>query len=165
MKYGGEVKKYPPVKRIEGVVVKDMKMYCDERGGLMEILRCDDDFFTKFGQIYVSITLPGVVKAWHYHEKQTDIIAVISGMSKMVLFDAREGSPTNGVINEFFLGEHNHTLITIPPGVIHGQKPYGPTPSYLLNLPTEPFYIDKPDEIRIDPFDNNIPYNWDLRQG
>ena len=28
--------------------------------------------FSKFGQIYVSATYPGVVKAWHYHRLQTD---------------------------------------------------------------------------------------------
>ena len=86
-------------------------------------------------------------------------------MSKMVLYDDREGSSTKGVINEFFLGEHNHQLLTIPPGVFHGQKPYGPEPSYLINFPTEPFYREDTDEYRIDPFDNDIPYNWELKQG
>ncbi len=157
-------KKYEKVPRIQGVEVKPLTMYCDERGGLMELLRSDDAIFQKFGQVYVSITYPGVVKAWHYHKKQTDYIVVIKGMSKMVLYDDREGSPTKGLINEFFLGEHSHTLITIPPGVIHGQKPYGRGPSYLINLPTETFSREHTDEYRIDPFDNDIPYNWDLKQ-
>ena len=160
-----ERKKYEPVPRIEGVQVQQLNMYCDERGGLMELLRSDEPIFQKFGQAYVSITYPGVVKAWHYHKKQTDYIVVIKGMSKMVLYDDREGSPTKGVINEFFLGEHSHILLTIPPGVIHGQKPYGPDPSYLINFPTEPFYSKDTDEYRIEPFDNDIPYDWALKQG
>lgn len=160
-----ERKKYEQVPRIEGVQVKQLNMHCDERGGLMELLRSDDPIFQKFGQAYVSITYPGVVKAWHYHKKQTDYIVVVKGMSKMVLYDDREDSPTKGVINEFFLGEHNHILITIPPGVIHGQKPYGAEPSYLINFPTEPFSLEDTDEYRIDPFDKDIPYEWALKQG
>jgi dTDP-4-dehydrorhamnose 3,5-epimerase len=157
--------RYDTVPRIEGVQVKQLVMHCDESGGLMEMLRSDDAVFQKFGQAYVSITYPGVVKAWHYHKKQTDYMAVIKGMSKIVLFDAREDSPTKGVVNEFFLGEHNHSLVTIPPGVVHGQKPYGTGPSYLINFPTEPFSREGTDEYRIDPFDNDIPYNWELKQG
>lgn len=160
-----ERRRYETVPRIAGVEVKQLVMHCDERGGLMELLRSDEPIFKGFGQAYVSITYPGVVKAWHYHRKQTDYIVVIKGMSKMVLYDDREGSPTKGVINEFFLGEHNHTLITIPPFVIHGQKPYGPDPSYLINFPTVPFSREETDEYRIDPFNNNIPYDWSLKQG
>jgi dTDP-glucose 4,6-dehydratase len=32
-------------------------------------------------------------------------------MIKLALFDEREGSPTRGVVNEFFLGEHNPVLV------------------------------------------------------
>ena len=157
--------KYESRPRISGVQVKQLVMHCDEGGGLMEMMRSDDAIFQKFGQAYVSITYPGVVKAWHFHKKQTDYMVVVKGMSKIVLYDAREGSPTKGVINEFFLGEHNHILISIPPGVIHGQKPCGPEPSYLINFPTEAFNIKDVDEYRIDPFKNDIPYDWELKQG
>ena len=40
---------------------------CDERGRLMEMLRCDDPIFKGFGQVYLTTAYPGVVKAWHYH--------------------------------------------------------------------------------------------------
>ena len=55
--------------RIEGVKTKPLRLIPDERGWLMEILRADEaDLFTKFGQVYISATYPGVVKAWHYHK-------------------------------------------------------------------------------------------------
>jgi dTDP-4-dehydrorhamnose 3,5-epimerase len=157
--------KYESKPRIQGVVVKQLVMHCDEGGGLMEMLRADDPFFNKFGQAYVSITYPGVVKAWHYHKKQTDYMVVVKGQSKIVLYDAREDSPTKGIVNEFFLGEDNHIMVSIPPGVLHGQKPYGREPSYLINFPSEPFNIKDPDEYRLDPFDESIPYDWELKQG
>jgi dTDP-4-dehydrorhamnose 3,5-epimerase len=74
---------------IEGVKVKNLKVIPDERGRLMEILRCDDDMFVTFGQVYMTTTYPGVVKAWHYHRKQDDFITCVKGMLKLVLFDDR----------------------------------------------------------------------------
>jgi dTDP-4-dehydrorhamnose 3,5-epimerase len=61
--------------KIEGVIVKKLRVIPDERGFLMEMLRCDDDFFKAFGQVYLSVAYPGVVKGWHYHKHQTDHFA------------------------------------------------------------------------------------------
>ena len=33
---------------IDGIVIKELKSHPDERGRVMEILRCDDPFFKKF---------------------------------------------------------------------------------------------------------------------
>ena len=87
--------------RLEGpihdVKTKKLRVMPDERGWLMEILRADEtELFTKFGQVYVSATYPGVVKAWHYHKQQVDNFACVAGMVKLVLIDTREDSPTNG---------------------------------------------------------------------
>jgi len=90
---------------IEGVRTKRLKVIPDERGFLMEMLRCDDEMFEKFGQVYLTVAYPGVVKGWHYHKKQTDIFIPVKGMFKLVLYDDREGSPTYGRINKFFIGE------------------------------------------------------------
>src|SRR5919106_6513398 len=91
--------------RIHGVKTKSLRVIPDERGWLMEILRADDaEFFTKFGQAYISATYPGVVKAWHYHREQVDHFACVAGMVKLVLIDTRPDSRTNGAINEFFVG-------------------------------------------------------------
>ncbi len=70
---------------ISGVKIKDLKFIPDERGRLMEILRSDEEIFQKFGQIYMTTNYPGVVKAWHYHQKQTDNICCLKGMIKIVL--------------------------------------------------------------------------------
>ena len=148
---------------IDGVQVKKLRPIPDERGRLMEILRCDDPFFQKFGQVYMTTAYPGVVKAWHYHKKQTDHFCCVKGMMKVVLYDDREGSPTRGEVNEFFLGEHNPILVVIPNGVYHGMKGVGTEEAIIINTPTEPYNRDDPDEYRLDPFDNDIPYDWGLK--
>ena len=94
---------------IDGVRLRPLTRIPDERGWLMEILRADDPLFTRFGQVYVSATYPGVVKAWHYHKVQLDHFACVAGMIKLVLVDTRSGSPTEGAVNEFFIGDLNPT--------------------------------------------------------
>lgn len=145
---------------IEGVVVKQLKKIPDERGFLMEILRDDDSFFEKFGQAYVTAVYPGVVKGWHYHKKQVDHFCALKGMIKVVLYDSRESSPTHGEVNEFFMGEQNPIVVRIPTYVLHGMKGVGTELGLLLNLPTEHYVYDDPDEFRVHPHDNDVPYDW-----
>jgi dTDP-4-dehydrorhamnose 3,5-epimerase len=150
---------------IEGVEIKQLTKNADERGYLMELLRCDDAIFRKFGQAYVSLNYPGVVRGWHYHKKQDDHFAVVKGMVKVALYDAREGSPTQGQVDEFFLGEQNNILLKIPVGVMHGYKTVGAEPSLLINFPSEPYDPQQPDEYRL-PWDTDqIPYDWAIKMG
>lgn len=150
---------------IDGVMLKELSLIPDERGFLMEILRSDDKLYERFGQCYVTAAYSGVVKAWHYHTKQTDHFCVIRGMAKVVLYDGREDSPTHGEINEFFLGDQRQALVKIPPGVFHGYKNIGADLCVLLNIPTELYNYDEPDEFRADPHDGRIPYDWNRRDG
>ena len=145
---------------IEGVKIKKLKVIPDERGRLMEMLRSDDELFITFGQVYLTTAYPGVVKGWHYHKKQTDNMVVVKGMMKVVLYDGREGSSTKGEVNEFFMGIHNAILLQIPPFVFHGFKCTSEEEAMVINCPTETFNYEDPDEFRVDPHENDIPYNW-----
>ncbi len=145
---------------IDGIQTKQLKVFSDERGRLMEMLRHDDDVFVKFGQTYMTVAYPGVVKAWHYHKKQYDNFAVVRGMIKLVAYDSREDSPTLGEVNEFFIGDHNPLLVQIPPFVMHGLKCISEESCIVINAPTEVYDPASPDEFRVDPHDNDIPYDW-----
>ena len=148
---------------IEGVKVRKLRVIPDERGYLMEMLRSDWEEYEQFGQVYVTAAYPGVVKAWHYHKLQTDHFVCVHGMAKVVLYDGREDSPTYRQVNEFFVGERNPCLIKIPPLVIHGFKGIGQDVTLVVNLPTELYDYDEPDEYRL-PFDTDeIPYDWALK--
>lgn len=150
---------------IDGVMTKKLKVLPDERGRLMEILRRDDDLFLNFGQVYMTTTYPNVVKAWHKHEKQTDNIACIQGMIKLALYDAREKSPTFKEVDEFYLGIHDPLLIQIPAGVYHGWMCVTQEEAVVINIPTEPYDYEHPDEQRLDPHENDIPYDWRRKDG
>ncbi len=126
----------------------------------MEILRADDtELFTRFGQVYVSATYPGVVKAWHYHKQQVDLFACVAGMVKLVLVDTRSGSPTEGAVNEFFLGSQNPALVQVPNLVYHGWKCISTEVALVVNVPNEPYRYDEPDEYRLAPH-GTLPYDW-----
>jgi dTDP-4-dehydrorhamnose 3,5-epimerase len=152
-------------KSIDGVVIKNLRVIPDERGWLMEILRCDDPHFQTFGQVYLTTAYPGVVKAWHYHKRQTDNFTCIHGMMKVVLYDARADSPTHHSLMELFIGEKNPALIGVPPGILHGFKAIGTETAYFLSIPTLPYNYQDPDEFRLPPDTSDIPYDWGLTPG
>jgi dTDP-4-dehydrorhamnose 3,5-epimerase len=150
---------------IDGVAVRRAKVIADERGRLGEIMRADDPWFEKFGQVYFTSTYPGVVKAWHYHRKQTDHFYVVKGMLKVALCDERKDSPTHETVNEVYLGEHCPGLVRIPPGVQHGWMCISESEAYVVNIVSEMYNYKEPDEFRTHPHDNHIPYDWTRKDG
>jgi len=150
---------------IDGVRIKPLRAIPDERGCLMEMLRADDDLFIRFGQVYMTTAYPGVVKAWHYHKNQIDHFVVVHGMAKVVLFDGREASPTRGRVNEFFMGVRNPILLQIPAMVYHGFKCISPEEAIIINCPTSTYNYQDPDEYRLPPDTDQIPYDWSRKDG
>lgn len=147
---------------IHGVNIKPLKKIADERGVIMHMLRSDDEEFNKFGEIYFSIVYPGVVKGWHIHNKMTLNYAVVKGMIKLVLYDNRDNSPTKGELMELFVGEHNYSLITIPPMIWNGFKGIGTIEAIVANCTD---VAHDPNEIqRMDPLKNDIiSYDWGVK--
>ena len=145
---------------IEGVRVKKLKVIPDERGRLMEILRSDDEIFQQFGQVYMTTAKPGIVKSWHYHKLQTDNFTCVFGKIRLALYDAREGSGTFKEVQDFIIDLENPLLVQIPPDVYHGFKCIGEEEAIVINTVTRPYNHANPDEYRVGPYDNDIPYDW-----
>jgi dTDP-4-dehydrorhamnose 3,5-epimerase len=150
---------------IEGVRTKPLKWLRDDRGRLMEILRCNDEIFRGFGQVYVTCVKPGVVKGWHFHKKQEDSFVPLAGRVRVGLFDAREGSSTRGEVAEFVLSPEDPFILQIPRGVVHGFECTSDTEAMVMNVPNMPYDREHPDESRIDPFQNDIPFQWRATRG
>jgi dTDP-4-dehydrorhamnose 3,5-epimerase len=143
---------------IKGVECKPLKVHPDDRGYFMEILREDDPFFTRFGQSSFTLTYPGVVKAWHYHQQQDDLWFAVTGAAQVGLYDLREDSPTRGQTDVFYLGEHNRALLYIPHGVAHGYRVLGSQPMGLVYYTTHVY--NPADELRRDWNDSEIGFDW-----
>ena len=153
------------MKLIRDIHTKSLRVIPDERGRLFEMLRRDDAVFLKFGQVYCTTVNLGIVKGWHYHKKQVDNFVCVSGMIKLVAYDSRSGSPTKGLVNEFCIGTHNLLLVQIPAGVYHGFKGLSHPEAVIINISTEPYNRQRPDEYRLDPRQNDIPYDWSQKDG
>lgn len=150
---------------IEGIITKKLNPILDERGYLQECFRSDWAVYKKFGQAYITIAFPNVVKAWHYHKIQTDNMVCIVGNAKLVLCDNRKDSSTYKKINEFFFGEKNPLLISIPNHIWHGFKAMGNKKIIVLNCATEIYNYETPDEYRL-PYDSDeIDYDWKIKMG
>lgn len=147
---------------IDGVRLSPLRQIVDERGKIMHMLRADAAHFEKFGEIYFSVVHRGAIKAWHIHKEMTLNYAVPVGKIKMVLYDDRPESPTQGVIMEIFLGPDNYQLVTVPPMVWNGFKGIAED-SLVANCATTPHCSEEIE--RLDPFSKEIPYDWSIRHG
>jgi dTDP-4-dehydrorhamnose 3,5-epimerase len=145
---------------IEGVVIKPLVRHCDERGFFMEVLRDDDELLERFGQTSFTMAYPGVIKAFHWHEKQWDLWFMCMGEARVTLYDLRPESPTFHVIEEIFAGEREPMLIVIPPKVAHGYQVVGNRPAFLFYHTTESYNRADPDEGRIPYDDPDIAFPW-----
>jgi dTDP-4-dehydrorhamnose 3,5-epimerase len=124
----------------------------------MQMLRSDALYFQGFGEIYFSLAYPGIIKGWRLHQQMLQNYAVPLGMIKLVIYDGRPDSPTQGELMELFVGEFNYVLVTIPAGVWNGFQCLGVKPALVANCTTIPHY---PQEVvRLAPFDSRIPYRW-----
>ena len=142
---------------IEGAAIVPLRRIPDERGTVHHMLRRTDPHFTEFGEIYFSTVYGGVVKGWHRHRDMTLNYACIWGRIKLVLFDDRSESATRGELMEVFLGPDDYSLAIVPPGVWNGFK--GMTDvAIVANCATHPH--DPSGSERLDPFENDIPYDW-----
>ena len=63
------------------------------------------------------------------------------------------------------MGDENPLLVVIPNHVYHGFKTISDTEAIMINIPTELYNHDNPDEYRVDPYDNDIPYDWTKDDG
>ncbi len=156
---------------LEGVRVLDLKKLPDERGFFAEVLRQDWKDFLGDDQIVqegLSMSHPGVIRAWHRHARgQVDCLLVIQGVVKVAAYDDREESPTRGKLVQLVVSEERLQLVRIPGHFWHGTKSIGNKASLTLYFFTRLYDYADPDEERrpwdsasiVDPTTNR-PYNW-----
>ena len=147
---------------IEGVKVIPLRRIPDERGTIYHMLKRTDPHFTRFGEIYFSTIYPGVVKGWHLHKNMTLNYACVHGRIKLVIYDERDRSTTHGELMEVFLGPDQYALVVIPPGLWNGFRGMGSEAAIMADCTDIPH--EEVESVRIDPFENHIPYRWEVQQ-
>lgn len=124
---------------IQGIIIKKLDKYSDDRGWLTEIYRQDETEYRP-AMSYISETKPGVARGPHEHENQTDCFIFLGpGSFRVYLWDNREESSTFKEKQEVEAGEGNPMLVLVPPGVVHGYKCISESPGRVINLPDKLF--------------------------
>jgi dTDP-4-dehydrorhamnose 3,5-epimerase len=142
-------------------------LHPDDRGYFQELFRSGQklaqDFATSGNlQVSAALSYPGTIKAIHYHLRQTDLWAPVTGNFQVMLYDLRVDSPTFGRLNTLYTGVLRPLQIRIPPGVGHGYKVVGGD-SAVLVYATDQFY-DSKDEGRLPWNDPDINYDWETQK-
>ena len=123
--------------RIEGVVVRDLRKFLDERGWLAELFRHDEleeEFYPAMA--YVSSTEPGARRGPHEHVDQADLFCFIGPSNfKLRLWDNREASPTRNNVTTLFAGEDSPKSVIVPKGVVHAYRNVGGGRGLVFNCP------------------------------
>ena len=144
---------------IDGVKISNLKQINDSRGAVLHMLRNDSEDFISFGECYFSEIFPSAIKAWKRHSKQIQNIAVPIGKIKLVMYDNRIGSLTEGSLMELELSRPDSYLrITIPANIWYGFKCISEIPALIINCANIPY--DPEDSETIDFQNNSIPYTW-----
>ncbi|MFH2035356.1 MAG: dTDP-4-dehydrorhamnose 3,5-epimerase family protein [Candidatus Zixiibacteriota bacterium] len=146
---------------IDGIIIRKLPKYSDNRGWLTELFRKDElpnDFIPEMS--YVSLTHPGQIRGPHEHTFQTDYFCILQN-SKFALYfwDNRHNSATFGNRFKVEYDEENIICIIIPPGIVHAYKNIGNRDGFIINFPNR-LYAGKgknesPDEIRYEEKTDN----------
>lgn len=144
---------------INGVKITPLKKISDERGMVLHLMKNNSHIFKKFGEVYFSITNPGVIKGWKKHLEMTQNFSVPSGKIKIVLYDGREKSLSYGKVNILFLSLEDYRLLTIPPEIWYSFKTVSNSPSMIANFASIPHSATEVSLKEIDT--NDIPYTWE----
>lgn len=152
-------------KEIDGVFCHEILHVPRDHGVITEIYRPEwDPTGMPVVHLYQSRLFPGAIGAWSCHKLAIDRLFVSQGHLKVVLYDARQDSPTRGTLQEYHAGDYRPTFLVVPPGVWHGVQNLGTSDVILLNLPTRGYVYEDPDHYRL-PYDSpEIPYNWTARE-
>lgn len=145
-------------KNIQGIKIIKKKIISDHRGKIMHMMRSDDRYYKRFGEIYFSQVFPGKFKAWHLHTKMTLNYVAVFGKIKLVLYDDRKNSKTKGKIQEIILSEKKYKLVIIPPYIWNGFCSIGKNKAIIANCSNIPH--DKKEIIRLPYNDLKFPYKW-----
>ncbi|UCC45373.1 MAG: dTDP-4-dehydrorhamnose 3,5-epimerase family protein [Candidatus Zixiibacteriota bacterium] len=122
---------------IDGVIIRDLVSFEDQRGWLMELFRHDElDADIHPVMSYVSATRPGVARGPHEHTDQTDLFCFLGpSLFRLYLWDNRPRSATYGNHLTLEAGEGKPLMVAVPAGVVHAYKNIGTEVGIVYNAP------------------------------
>jgi dTDP-4-dehydrorhamnose 3,5-epimerase len=144
---------------IDGVAVREVRSVVTANSITTEVCRSDWGIVEGNVEQTLFVAMRGnAVSAWHQHRERWDYLFVVGGHLRVVLFDPRESSPTRGQVDVFHLSPHRPQLLAVPPWIWHGVQNLSTEVSSFVNLFNKPYDYADPDEWRLPPDSDQIPY-------
>ncbi|MGI9252287.1 MAG: dTDP-4-dehydrorhamnose 3,5-epimerase family protein [Thermomicrobiales bacterium] len=151
---------------IDGVTVSRVVPVEDDRGELCELwTEARDMLGLPVRHSYMVTLEPGKARGWVMHERQYDRVFILRGRIRLGLYDARPGSPTEGVLSIDVYSERNRVSVVIPPGVWHGFQNVGHDEAWFVNFSTQPYDYQHPDKVRQPLVNDMIPFAFEDTPG
>ena len=146
--------------QIDGVVVKSLKSWPDDRGHFTEIFRHTEDVVGDFEVLQSSLTMtrPATIKAFHHHMHQDDVFCPVKGTVRIALVDFRVDSPSFGFANSIFCGDKYLKAVRIPKGVAHGYEVLGDEEMTMVYYTNQVY--NPSDEFRVKYDDPAVGFEW-----
>ncbi|WP_455369390.1 polysaccharide biosynthesis C-terminal domain-containing protein [[Eubacterium] cellulosolvens] len=131
---------------LQGIIIKPLKTFSDERGFFTEIFstKWKEVFTDEIVQANMSNTYPGVVRAWHKHERgQVDNFITIKGAAKICAYDEEKKE-----LNEMISTDNSIQVVRVPGHYWHGFKAISNEPTTMIYFVNKLYDPKNPDEIR-----------------
>jgi dTDP-4-dehydrorhamnose 3,5-epimerase len=167
-----DVQRYGAAPKIAGVEIVELRRHHDDGGSMTELGRLTQGMHSalpgfEVRQVNFSEMEGGAIKAFHLHQRQTDVWFIPPACKMLVLLvDVRAGSPTENVKQRLVLGDAGSRLVRIPPGVAHGVRNLAATRGQIV------YFVDThfdPDPARCDegrlPWDHFGTEVWEVTRG
>lgn len=116
-------------------LARPVQLRSDNRGWLFEFIKS-----SSAGQIFVSVTRPGVTRGNHYHDSKVEKFCVVQGRGIIRLRPAAGGD-----VIEFPVDDRNICVVDIPPGTTHSIENTGDGDMLTLFWANEIFDPGRPD--------------------
>ena len=130
---------------IDGVVTHAPVNHVDHRGRVFEVYAGASELWVDpLVYCYTFTIRPGQTKGWGLHLEKEDRYTLIHGEVLTLLYDAREGSPTQGVVQKVTLTDQGTRQLRIPTGVWHMNVNLSDHEAFLINHPTVGYHHDAP---------------------
>ncbi len=127
--------------------VVELNLRPDDRGFFCELYRADwSAFFPEpVVQVNLSLSYPGIVRAWHRHARgQADFFIVVHGSMRICAFNE-----STREMEEVVASDRKLQVVRVPGNLYHGTMAVGCSPSLTVYGTTRLYDYDNPDEERL----------------
>ena len=106
--------------KISGVHTGEYDIFSDKRGEIWTTYS-EEGCFARFVEDKISVSFKNVLRGLHGDRETDKLISCLHGKLQLVVVDAREKSPTRGLVENFYLSDEKPSYVYIPAGCLNGH--------------------------------------------